>query len=76
MSWKVRRSAAKVISAVAAAFPEALSTIYSQASAELVSRFREREESVKMDVFAAMIALLRQVGAAARQEAMRGEDSR
>ncbi|MEW5303601.1 MAG: hypothetical protein WDW36_006278 [Sanguina aurantia] len=75
VSWKVRRSAAKVITAVAAAFPEALRTVYRQASAELVSRFREREESVKMDVFAATIALLRQVGAASKHEAMRGEDS-
>jgi hypothetical protein len=38
-----------------------VSEIYSKAASELVSRFREREETVKADIFAAMCELLRQV---------------
>eukprot|EP00878_Enallax_costatus_P002222 GHUV01002394.1.p1 GENE.GHUV01002394.1~~GHUV01002394.1.p1 ORF type:complete len:958 (+),score=265.35 GHUV01002394.1:286-3159(+) len=62
MSWKVRRAAAKLISALVHAYPDQLSDIYSKAAGELVSRFREREENVKADVFAAYCDLLRQVG--------------
>lgn len=49
-----------------ARFPDALPELYRAAAAELVARFaREREESVKGDVFAATGELLAQVGATA-----------
>lgn len=56
------RAAAKLISALVHAYPDQLSVIYSKAASELVSRFREREENVKADVFTAYCDLLRQVG--------------
>uniref|UniRef100_A0A383VAE3 TATA-binding protein interacting (TIP20) domain-containing protein n=1 Tax=Tetradesmus obliquus TaxID=3088 RepID=A0A383VAE3_TETOB len=62
MSWKVRRAAAKLLSALVHAYPDQLADIYSKAAGELVARFREREENVKADVFAAHCDLLRQVG--------------
>ncbi|KAF6251732.1 armadillo-type protein [Scenedesmus sp. NREL 46B-D3] len=62
MSWKVRRAAAKLLSALVHSYPDQLADIYSKAAGELVARFREREENVKADVFAAYCDLLRQVG--------------
>lgn len=55
------RAAAKLVSALVHAYPDQLSDIYSKAAGELVGRFREREENVKADVFAAYCDLLRQV---------------
>lgn len=62
MSWKVRRCAVKLLSAIIEAYPDQVSEVYSKAASELVSRFREREESVKADIFGAMSSLLKQVG--------------
>ena len=39
-----------------------LEALYPKTVPSLLSRFREREENVKADVFAAFIALLQQVG--------------
>lgn len=54
-------AAAKLLSAVVHAYPESLADVYRAAASELVARFREREEGVKADVFAAYCDLLRQV---------------
>uniref|UniRef100_A0A7S3QNX2 TATA-binding protein interacting (TIP20) domain-containing protein n=1 Tax=Dunaliella tertiolecta TaxID=3047 RepID=A0A7S3QNX2_DUNTE len=62
VSWKVRRAAAKLISVVASQYPDAVAEVYKRTSGELINRFREREENVKGDVFAAYIVLARQVG--------------
>jgi len=59
MSWKVRRAAAKCLSAVIASYHDLLEDIYPKASAQLVSRFREREETVKTDVFSSFVELLK-----------------
>jgi len=59
-SWKVRRAAAKCLATIVAAYPDALGEVYGQACPALLARFREREESVKIDVFHAFIALLAQ----------------
>ncbi|OAY62667.1 Cullin-associated NEDD8-dissociated protein 1 [Ananas comosus] len=64
-SWKVRRAAAKCLSAIIVSRPEMLSKMYleaCQACPKLIERFREREENVKMDVFNTFIELLRQTG--------------
>ena len=60
MSWKVRRSAAKCLEAIMATRNEMLAEFYRVVSPALISRFKEREENVKADIFKAYIALLKQ----------------
>jgi len=57
-SWKVRKSAVKVISAIISARPEMLEGIYKDCADHLVARFKEREENVRLDVIAAFNNLL------------------
>lgn len=58
-SWKVRRAAIKCLSAVIRAELLPAQQLCSQFGPFLISRFREREEQVRLDVFAAFIDLLR-----------------
>mmetsp|Transcript_3606 Transcript_3606/g.5600 ORF Transcript_3606/g.5600 Transcript_3606/m.5600 type:complete len:1280 (-) Transcript_3606:211-4050(-) len=51
-SWKVRRAALKVLEAMVKGLPDRLDEIYVKFAQPLISRFNEREESVKLDVFA------------------------
>ncbi|XP_052085388.1 cullin-associated NEDD8-dissociated protein 1-like isoform X1 [Mytilus californianus] len=60
MSWKVRRAAAKCLDAVIATRHEMLMEFYKTVSPALITRFKEREENVKADIFHAYITLLRQ----------------
>lgn len=60
MSWKVRRSAAKCLESVITTRHDLLSDFYESLSPALISRFKEREENVKSDIFHAYIALLKQ----------------
>ena len=61
-SYKVRRAAAKCLVAIFSNYPDLLPTLYPSAFPALVARFREREESVKMDIFSAFSTLVQQVG--------------
>lgn len=58
-SWKVRRAAIKCIHAIITSQLSPASELCSTFGPFLVSRFREREEQVKLDVFSAFIDLLR-----------------
>lgn len=60
MSWKVRRSSAKCLEAVISTRHEMLIEFYKTVSPQLITRFKEREENVKVDIFHAYMALLRQ----------------
>ena len=62
-SWKVRKAAVRVISAVIAARPEtpSLQELFEACADELVNRFKEREENVRLDVLACFTALLQAV---------------
>jgi len=60
VSWKVRRAAAKCLEAVITTRHEMLEEFYRTISPALVTRFKEREENVKADIFHAFQALLRQ----------------
>ncbi|XP_013370967.1 PREDICTED: cullin-associated NEDD8-dissociated protein 2 isoform X1 [Chinchilla lanigera] len=61
MSWKVRRAAAKCLAALLGSRPDLLPELHHSLAPALVHRFREREDNVKADVFAAYIVLLRQI---------------
>tara|TARA_B110001452_G_scaffold18888_1_gene15310 strand:+ start:241 stop:3870 length:3630 start_codon:yes stop_codon:yes gene_type:complete len=69
VSWKVRRAAAKVLSAIIISSPAKLAELFPEVAPVLIGRFKEREENVKMDVFATFNDLLQQVAAVAQVEA-------
>ena len=59
-SWKIRRAAVKTVAAVARSSPTALESDFGSTVARLLTRLRrEREESVKLDLFAALEDILR-----------------
>ena len=52
-SWKVRRAAIKTIEAIIITRPELLKEIYMNQAKEIVGRFKERDDNVKMNVLEA-----------------------
>ncbi|XP_030061343.1 cullin-associated NEDD8-dissociated protein 1 [Microcaecilia unicolor] len=60
MSWKVRRSAAKCLEALVSTRQDLLQEFYRSVSPVLISRFKEREENVKADIFSVYVSLLKQ----------------
>lgn len=60
MSWKVRRSSVKCLEALISTRRDLLLSFYSSICPALLARFKEREENVRADVFAAFSTLLRQ----------------
>ncbi|KAI0063091.1 TIP120-domain-containing protein [Artomyces pyxidatus] len=59
-SYKIRRSATKLLGAIIATRPELLITIYKEVSPVLISRFDDREETVRLEVWATYVTLLTQ----------------
>lgn len=57
----MRKAATRVLSAIIKTHPSSLSQIFDTAGAFLVKRFTEREENVKVDVYATFMELLHQV---------------
>jgi cullin-associated NEDD8-dissociated protein 1 len=66
-SWKVRRAGAKLAAALVSQYPDVLLNIYRQLAPALVSKFKEREEAVRPDIYQSYNDLIRAVGAAARR---------
>lgn len=60
LSWKVRRAAAKCIEALITYRSDRLAENYKVLGTLLISRFKEREENVKYDIFQAYLSLLKQ----------------
>ncbi|CEI99860.1 hypothetical protein RMCBS344292_13940 [Rhizopus microsporus] len=63
MSWKVRRSSSKLLCAVIETRLDMLQQMYELVAPVLISRFKEREDTVRIDVLQTFIALLRQTNA-------------
>ncbi|KAJ7920740.1 armadillo-type protein [Mycena leptocephala] len=59
-SYKIRRSATKLLAAIVGTRPELLSSIYKDVSPVLISRFGDREETVRLEVWATYVVLLNQ----------------
>lgn len=68
LSWKVRRAACHLVTALVHAFPDLAPQLYAECRPVLLRRFNEREEAVRLDVFAALSALVRQRGASASEQ--------
>ncbi|KAK6017096.1 hypothetical protein OSTOST_17416, partial [Ostertagia ostertagi] len=60
MSWKVRRASAKTIEAMIVSRRDQLSNSVQTLGPLLISRLREREENVRIDIYNAYIAILSQ----------------
>ena len=60
MSWKVRRASAKCLEGIISSRHDMLVDVYRTVAPQLIARYKEREENVKIDIFNAHIALLRQ----------------
>ena len=67
MSWKVRRSASRVLAAIILTRTELLSELLKSTAPVLVSRFNEREENVRIENFNTFIVLLKRVGSVHKQ---------
>ncbi|RDB24577.1 Cullin-associated NEDD8-dissociated protein 1 [Hypsizygus marmoreus] len=59
-SYKIRRSATKLLAAIIGTRPELLVSIYKSVSPVLISRFGDREETVRLEVWATYVVLLNQ----------------
>ena len=62
VSWKVRRAATKLLTAVITSYPSTLYEIYRDVSPTLISRFNEREESVRVEILGTFRELVRVTG--------------
>jgi cullin-associated NEDD8-dissociated protein 1 len=59
-SYKIRRASTKLLAAVITTHPELLNSLYKEVSPVLISRFGDREETVRLEVWATYVALLNQ----------------
>lgn len=59
-SYKIRRAATKLLTALIETRPEMLSSLYQDVSPVLILRFGDREETVRLEIWAAYGALLGQ----------------
>jgi hypothetical protein len=64
MNWKVRRASAKTLAAIIISRSELLEELYKEVAHSLVARFKEREETVKLEVFHTFSQLLTRTRAA------------
>ncbi|GAA5893687.1 hypothetical protein JCM6882_007878 [Rhodosporidiobolus microsporus] len=71
-SWKVRRSATKLLTSIVSTRPDLLSSFYKTVSPALIARFGDREETVRVEVWATYTALLRQTRALVRPSSVTG----
>jgi len=63
VSWKVRKAASKTLGEVISTHSEILPSLCSSVAPVLISRFKEREETVKLDIFKTFNRLLKQIQA-------------
>lgn len=60
LSWKVRRASAKCLEAIVLSRRDMINEFFVTIAPVLVSRFKEREESVKADIIQTFVSLLKQ----------------
>ncbi|KAG0260456.1 Cullin-associated NEDD8-dissociated protein 1 [Actinomortierella ambigua] len=60
MSWKVRRASARILAAIIGTRQDLLGQLYSSIAPALINRFKEREETVRVEILQTFITLLHQ----------------
>lgn len=79
VSWKVRRCAAKLIYTLIATRGSGdlleNGTLYDQVAPALISRFQEREESVRLEVLATLAFLIKKTGESVAMSTLRRDSS-
>ncbi|EIW86241.1 TIP120-domain-containing protein [Coniophora puteana RWD-64-598 SS2] len=73
-SYKIRRSATKLLAAVVVTRPELLVTLYKEVSPVLISRFGDREETVRLEIWSTYVSLLTQTGVYGRAPQVKDAD--
>ncbi|GAA5823321.1 hypothetical protein JCM11251_007565 [Rhodosporidiobolus azoricus] len=71
-SWKVRRSATKLLASIVSTRPDLLASFYKTVSPALIARFGDREETVRVEVWATYTALLRQTRSLVKPSSVTG----
>ncbi|EGC38692.1 hypothetical protein DICPUDRAFT_148578 [Dictyostelium purpureum] len=61
ITWKIRRSSCKTLCAIISTRPELILTLFEKVAPILYSRFKEREENVRLDIFTTYVLLLKQL---------------
>lgn len=63
VSWRVRKGASRCIAAIIRSRPDLLKDMYAKVSPALITRFKEREENVRVDVLDTYVLILKQTAA-------------
>ncbi|KAI9103255.1 armadillo-type protein [Phlyctochytrium arcticum] len=64
MSWKVRKASSKLLASLIGTRSDLLQDLLTNVAPVLISRFKDREESVRTDILSTFVAFIRQVGVA------------
>jgi predicted glycosyl hydrolase (DUF1957 family) len=62
VSWKVRRASAKLLASIINTRSERITDLFRRTASNLIARFKEREESVRVEILNTFVALVRQIG--------------
>ncbi|KAI8905790.1 armadillo-type protein [Powellomyces hirtus] len=65
VSWKVRKASSKLLASIIGTRTDVLRDLLLNVAPVLISRFKEREESVRVDILTTFAVLVKQTGAAA-----------
>jgi len=55
MSWKMRRTSAKLLSAIIGTLQDLLGQLHTNIALSLINRFKEREETVRLKILQTLI---------------------
>lgn len=67
LSWKVRRASAKCLEAIVLSRPDLINDFFVTMTPVLVSRFKEREDSVKVDIIQTFVSISKQTRQLAKE---------
>ncbi|KAI8826801.1 armadillo-type protein [Fimicolochytrium jonesii] len=74
VSWKVRKGSSKLLASIIGTRSDFLEELLKTVAPALIARFKEREESVRVDVLGTFTTLIRQTGVATGSEKAQARD--